>query len=349
MAERSSGGGGRVAAVTRADVARAAGVSTAVVSYVVNGGPKSVSEATAARVRQAIDRLGYRPNRTARALALGTTKTLGLVVPDSTNPFYAEYALEIQRAALRRGYAVLLTSSGFDADVELRSMLDLCDRQIDGLIITAGTSYGRLNELTRQGVRTSIVLIDSATAYPGFSTVGPAAAAGAAAAVEHLLTVHQHSRVALVIGDNADPATDGREAGWMQAHAASQRRLGPVDRTAFSRDGGYDAGLRLLQGSDRPTAVITSSDLQAIGLLRAAHELDLRVPAELAIVSFDGTEETRYCWPALTTSRQPTEVMAEAAVQAVLDPARQREHQTFSMDLVIRDSCGCRPGASAHS
>lgn len=347
MTERSTGVSGRGAAVTRADVARSAGVSTAVVSYVVNGGPKSVSKATEERVRQAITRLGYRPNRTARALAMGTTKTLGLVVPDSTNPFYAEYALEIQRAAHRRGYAVLITSSGFDAEVELRAMLDLCDRQIDGLIVTAGTSYGRLHELSRQGVRTPIVLIDSATSFPGFSTVGPAAAAGAAAVVEHLLSVHHHRGVALVIGDNADPATDGREAGWLQAHAARRRALGPVDRTAFTRDGGYEAGLRLLSaaqvrpGQDRPTAVITSSDLQATGLLRAAHELGLRVPTDLAIVSFDGTEETRYCWPALTTSRQPTEAMAEAAVQAVLDPARQPVHQSFAMDLLIRDSCGC--------
>ena len=341
MAGRTAGGGGRGTAVTRADVARYAGVSTAVVSYVVNGGPKSVSKATEARVRQAIARLGYRPNRTARALALGTTKTLGLVVPDSTNPFYAEYALEIQRAAHRRGYAVLMTSSGFGADVELRSMLDLCDRQIDGLIVTAGTSRGRLSELARQGVHIPIVLIDAAAAFPGYSTVGPAAAAGAAAGVEHLLTVHRRPSVALVIGDTADATTDGRETGWMQAHALAQRALGPVERTAFSREGGYVAGLELLQRADRPTAVVTSSDLQAIGLLRAAYQLGLRVPMDVALVSFDGTEETRYCWPALTTSRQPIEEMAEAAVQTVLDPAQPPVHQTFAMDLVIRDSCGC--------
>ena len=272
---------------------------------------------------------------------MGTTKTLGLVVPDSTNPFYAEYALEIQRAAFRRGYAVLITSSGFDADVELRSMLDLCDRQIDGLIVTAGTSRGRLSELARQGVHIPIVLIDSASAFPGYATVGPAAAAGSAAAVEHLLVEHQHPSVALVIGENADAATDGREAGWMRAHAGNRRALGQIDRTAFTRAGGHAAGLRLLRAAERPTAVLTSSDLQAIGLLRAAYELGLRVPVDLAIASFDGTEETRYCWPGLTTSRQPTEAMAEAAVRAVLSPAPQPTHQTFPMNLVIRGSCGC--------
>ena len=125
----------RRAGATRNDVARLAGVSTAVVSYVVNGGPRPVSEPTAARVRDAIERLGYRPNTTARALAVGSTKTIGLVVPDSTNPFFAEYAWQIQRVATDLGYAVLITNTGFDPVVEERSVLDLCDRQIDGLLL----------------------------------------------------------------------------------------------------------------------------------------------------------------------------------------------------------------------
>ena len=91
-------------AVTRSDVARYAGVSTAVVSYVVNNGPRPVAVETAARVRDAIDILGYRPNITARSLKLGSTGMLGLVVPDSSNPFFAEYALEIERVAAERGW-----------------------------------------------------------------------------------------------------------------------------------------------------------------------------------------------------------------------------------------------------
>lgn len=330
-----------VGAVTRVDVARYAGVSTAVVSYVVNGGPKAVSAATSARVLDAIARLGYRPNRTARALALGSTKTLGLVVPDNTNPFYAEYTLEIQRAATELDYALLITNSGFDPDIELRRMLDLCDRQIDGLILARAGEPSRVGELVKRGVRTPIVMIDSAVPLSGYASVGPDAAAGMAAAVEHLLHVHDHRDVALIIGDTVEVSIDGRESGWALAHARCGRPLGALDRSAFTREGGYLAGLRLLRGAPRPTAIVASSDLQAIGLLRAAHEQGLRVPQDLAIVSFDGTAETQYCWPPLTTIRQPTTAMAQAAVRAVLAEDQRSGHQAMPMELVVRESCGC--------
>ena len=199
---------GRGGAVTRADVARHAGVSDAVVSWVVNGGPKTVSEATTARVQDAIAKLGYRPNSTARALALGSTTMLGLVVPDSTNPFYAEYAVAVQRAAAARGYALLTISAGSDAAVELRGVLDLCDRQIDGLILARGTGAGVVGELAQRGVRTPVVLIDSAAPHPGHLTIGPDATAGIEAVTDHLLTVHDHASVALVIGDQAQAFED---------------------------------------------------------------------------------------------------------------------------------------------
>ena len=340
MARRATDAAGR-GAVTRADVARYAGVSDAVVSFVVNGGPKSVSEPTAARVRDAIQQLGYRPNSTARALALGTTRTLGLVVPDSTNPFYAEFTVAVQRAAAKLGYALLTISSGFDPTVELRGMIELCDRQIDGLLLARGTGTSGAGELARRGVRTPIVLIDSATAYPGYSTIGPAASAGIDAVVDHLLRVHDHPSVALILGDTVDASTDGREAGWLKAHARNRRSPGDIEPAPFTRTGGYEAGLRLLQKPGRPTAIVTGSDLQAVGLLRAIREVGLRIPDDVALASFDGTEEASFSWPALTTSRQPIDAMAEAAVTAVLAPEPPLDHQVFATELVIGGSCGC--------
>jgi LacI family transcriptional regulator len=334
-------GVGRRAGVTRSDVARLAGVSTAVVSYVVNGGPRPVSEPTAARVRDAIERLGYRPNTTARALAIGSTKSIGLVVPDSTNPFFAEYAWQIQRAATDLGYAVLITNTGFDPVVEERSVLDLCDRQIDGLLLARASGLLRVGELSRGGRRLPIVLIDAAAPLPGHTTVGTDAAAGSARVVEHLMGVHGHTSVALIIGDSADPAIDGRERGWTEAHARAGRRLGVVERTPFSRRGGYQAGMRLLQREDRPSAVFVSADVQAIGLLHAARELGVSLPDEIAIGSFDDSEESRFCWPPLTTAQQPTRAMAEAAVGAVLPGGPGPEHLVFDMPLVVRRSCGC--------
>jgi len=329
--------------VTRTDVARYAGVSTAVVSFVVNGGPKTVSETTTKRVLDAVEHLGYRPNRTARALSLGSTKTLGLIVPDTTNPFFAEYTRELQQAAADLGYALLMTAGGPGPDAQLRSMLDLCDRQIDGLIVARVTAMGRLEELRRRGAHQPLVIIDAASPVPGYATVGPDASKGMATAVEHLLSTHHHQGVALVIGDEVEPNTDGREAGWKLAHTGQGRALGQVARTSFTRDGGYRAGLELLGTADRPTAVVTSSDLQAIGLMRAADDLGLRVPEDVAVVSFDGTEETRFSSPPLTTARQPVAMMATAAIEGVVQHGNA-SHQSYPMDLIIRRSCGCHPG-----
>ena len=325
---------------TRNDVARLAGVSTAVVSYVVNGGPRPVSEPTAARVRDAIERLGYRPNTTARALAVGSTKTIGLVVPDSTNPFFAEYAWQIQRVATDLGYAVLITNTGFDPVVEERSVLDLCDRQIDGLLLARSSGVRRVGDLSRRGQPVPVVLIDAASPLHGYTTVGPDGAAGTRRVVEHLMSLHRHRSVAMIIGDSADPAIDGRERGWTEAHARAGRRLGALERTPFSRQGGYEAGIRLLQRRDRPSAVFVSADIQAIGLLHAARELGVSVPDEIAVGSFDDSEESHFCWPPLTNARQPVRAMAEAAIAAVLGGAAP-EHLVFDMPLVVRRSCGC--------
>jgi LacI family transcriptional regulator len=334
----------RRAGVTRADVARLAGVSTAVVSYVVNGGPRPVSDATASRVRDAIDRLGYRPNTTARALAVGATKTLGLVVPDSTNPFFAEYAWQIQRAATRLGYAVLITNTGFDPVAEERYALDLHDRQIDGLLLAGASGLRELAGLSRRGHRVPVVLIDAPTPLHDYTTVGADSTGGTRRVVEHLIDVHGHESVALIIGDSADPAVDGRERGWTEAHARAGRRLGVVEHTPFSRQGGYEAGMRLLRREERPSAVFVSADIQAVGFLRAAHELEVSVPGEVAVGSFDDSEESRFCWPPLTTAQQPVRAMAEAAIEAVLRADSAVEHLQFDMPLVVRGSCGCPTG-----
>ena len=120
---------------TRADVARRAGVSTAVVSYVVNGGPRAVAPETAARVRTAIDALHYRPNANARALRKGTTEMLGLVLPDIANPFFAEYALAIEAAAAAYGYVLVVANSNAEKARERQIVNDLAGRHVDGLML----------------------------------------------------------------------------------------------------------------------------------------------------------------------------------------------------------------------
>ncbi|GGI01263.1 LacI family DNA-binding transcriptional regulator [Arthrobacter liuii] len=327
--------------VTRKDVARYAGVSTAVVSYVVNSGPKNVAPATAARVLDAIRILGYRPNAAARALKLGSTEMLGLVLPDNSNPFFAEFAREIEIAAGNHGYALLLANSNGNVSEEHRHLRNLASRQVDGVILASNS----MNEPVTRNILTSdlpTVLLNQAVPVPGMASVGADFRAGAADAVRHLIG-HGHTEIALLMGAGTSTITDERELGWLDALAEAGLPEGPIARAPFTREGGYRGGQRLVRGAHRPTAVFCSSDLQAIGLLRALHEAGLSIPEDVAVVSFDGSAESMYSWPALTTVRQPLADMAAAAVNAVLPAGGKTPltHEVFPTELIIRRSCGC--------
>lgn len=326
-------------AVTRADVARAAGVSSAVVSYVVNDGPRNVAPETAARVRAAIETLGYRPNLNARALRRGATEMIGLVVPSSSNPFFAEYALEIERAAAEHGHAIVMANSGGDLDRERRLLDGLAGRQVDGILWAPASVRPEVAMAAHLEVPTVVFNLDGPLA--GFPTLGPDFTGGAAAVVDHLVTAHGAGTVALGRGLRGALGPNSREQGWRDALHRHGRAEGPVVEAEFSRAGGYRMGLELL-AEGLPDAVFTSSDLQAVGVLRAFHEAGVRVPEDVAVVCFDGTSESEYSWPALTVARQPVAVMAKAAVTAVLD----REHggvghRAYATELVVRRSCGC--------
>lgn len=328
--------------VTRADVARYAAVSSAVVSYVVNGGPRPVAPATAARVLEAIRVLGYRPNATARALRTGSTKLLGLVVPQISNLLFAEMALAIETAAAERGYAVLLTSSEGEPETERRHILNLAARQIDGLLLMTAMSGPNLAYLPSIGVPT--VLLDMLEEVPGFASVGLDAFAGTYDAVTHLIG-HGHGSVALVIGGGSAPGGELRERGWLKATRDAGLPDGPIAREPWTRAGGYQGGRRLFGGTSYPSAVFVSSDMQAIGLLSAVNEMGLRVPEDVAMISFDGTEASEYTYPRMTVVRQPVQAMAVDAVGRVLTLLGdgEREHVLHRPELILRASCGCSP------
>ncbi|MFI5690926.1 LacI family DNA-binding transcriptional regulator [Kribbella sp. NPDC051586] len=316
--------------VTRNDVAEYAGVSTAVVSYVVNEGPRKVAPETRERVLEAIRALGYRPNATARALRMGTTRTFGLITPDGGNPLFAELAKAIDKAAGSRGYVVLQTSTDGDPATERAKIAELLTRRVSGLLLVAPTEDPSLDDAQIPVIAINRVL-------PTVSSVRPAYREGARRGVEHLVQ-HGHRVVGLIIGGGGHPE---RELGWQDALSAAGLPLGPIARASFSREGGYTAARRLLEATPRPTAIFASSDLQAIGVLRALHESGVRVPEDIAVVAFDGTPETEYTWPPLTVVRQPLEDLAQQAVHRLIEGEPAIEALTFPTDLILRRSCGC--------
>ncbi|MCX7522569.1 LacI family DNA-binding transcriptional regulator [Microbacterium sp. STN6] len=327
-------------AVTRTDVAKLAGVSVAVVSYVVNSSPKSVAPTTRAKVLNAIDQLGYRPNAAARALKSGRSRLLGLIIPDNTNLYFAEIVAKVEEYASLSGYDVLSGSSSRSLAREAALKRQMLLRQVDGLLLLSNESRPDVSDF--QNANVPVVLLGRQEGFEGAIAVGDDHRAASYAAVTHLIA-HGHDNIAMLIGDSP---SGGRERGWEDALAASPGTRGIVIRRPFTRAGGYSGVDELLSGAhDHPTACFVGSDIQAVGLLRALHERAIRIPDDMAIVSFDGAEESEYCWPPLTAIRQPVSLIAETAVAAAIE-RRSDDFISYSAELVIRKSCGC-DGAAA--
>jgi LacI family transcriptional regulator len=336
--------------VTRDDVARLAGTSTAVVSYVINNGPRPVAPATRERVLAAIKELGYRPDRVAQAMASRRTDLIGLIVPDARQPFFAELAHAVEQAAAERGKMVLVGNSDYLDEREVHYLRAFLGMRVSGLIlISQGPSEHAAVEIDAWDAR--VVLLHRRPEAIDDVAVVLDDVGGAQLATRHLLE-HGHEYVVCLGGidstpESGDPVTDHVE-GWSRAMEEAGRSLeGRLFQAQYNRYDTYRLALELLARPDRPTAVFCATDDQAIGVLRAARELGLDVPQDLAVAGFDDVKEAALTDPPLTTVGSDREGMAKAAVELVLDDGlrvagsrRQRVRQ-FPAGLVVRRSCGC--------
>lgn len=325
---------------TRDDVARLAGVSTAVVSYVINAGPRPVADKTRERVLAAIEALDYRPNATARALKRGSTHLLGLLVSEIINPFHSECINALDVAATAKDYSILLASTHNDLAREVTLRQSLSDRGVDGLVFLSLFPDVDRAPAPRSTRGLPQVIFDRSSPVQGFSTVGAQAAEGARMITQHLID-HGHRDIAYIKGALHPVVADSRRAGWELALEVNGLNPGEPVVTEWTRDGGAHAVHRLWGGSRRPTAIFAGSDLMAIGALQALRERGLRPGKDVAVASFDGTAESNYSWPPLTTVRQPFEQMAQATIEVFESDASVPEAKIFPMELIIRSSCGC--------
>ncbi len=328
-------------------MARAAGTSTAVVSYVLNEGSRPISPATREKVLRAMEEVGYRPNGIARALASGSTRTLGLVVPELGNQFFAALANALEAEASRHGLVLLLGDSAESVDRERSLVETFSARQVDGLIYVGVGAHDAVEIAT--SARIPVVVLDRVADDERAASVVIDNVEGAAGATRHLLE-HGRRDVGAILGPSEVPTSLARFFGWRKAF--EEAGLRPDDRflqwAPFSKEGGYRAGLSLLGAEVVPDALFVASEDQALGLLCAAAELGVSVPGSLAVVSFDGTEASRYSVPPLTTVAPRFDEIARRTIdllRAAPDAAPRAE--TCAADLVLRSSCGCQWPAGA--
>lgn len=328
---------------TRTDVARLAQVSTAVVSYVMNNGPKNVAPATSERVRQAAKALKYRPNSTARALRMGVSHMFGVVVPDFRNPYFADFNEAVEKEASRHGYSTMFLSSHADPNTEHGCIEKLLLRNVDAIFAAPAQSLSQLASIDRQDC--VFVMLDSKTAFidsqkpiPGFKAVSSDLMDGVDLAVQHLVG-HGRTRTAMLFGGDL-PSDDGRVLGWYQAHQKLRIPAGPILHSGYTDDGAYHAINELIDSENRPNALFISSDFEAIGALRALHERNIRIPEDIAVISFDGTFMCKNTWPQLTAVHQNVNLIAKTAVNAALH-SDVPNSQIIPTTIDIRQSCGC--------
>ncbi|MEU3556869.1 LacI family DNA-binding transcriptional regulator [Streptomyces fragilis] len=339
-----------MAKVTRDDVARLAGTSTAVVSYVINNGPRPVAPATRERVLAAIAQLGYRPDRVAQAMASRRTDLIGLIVPDARQPFFGEMAHAVEQAASERGKMVLVGNTDYVAEREVHYLRAFLGMRVSGLILVSHA----LNDQAAAEIEAwdaRVVLLHERPEAIDDVAVVTDDVGGARRAVRHLLE-HGHPYVACIGGtaetpEVGDPVSDHVE-GWRLAMADfGLTTEGRCFEAPYNRYDAYRVALGLLSGPDRPPAVFCSTDDQAVGVLRAARELRIDVPGELAVAGFDDIKEAALTDPPLTTVATDRKTMARAAVDLVLDdtvrlPGNGHDRlRVVPAHLVVRRSCGC--------
>lgn len=331
---------------TLAQVARLSGVSVASVSRALNGG--SASRDTIERVRAAVNELGYVPDATARLLKLGHAPAIACAVPDIANPIYVEMVKAMEAVARREGFRLSLTSVGSDPD-EIAALVRSMDRGFaDGLIITPLRVTGSLIEALLT-LSVPVVVIGRIDPEVPIDAVGVDSAAGVRAAVDHLIA-GGHASVTLLNGP--DDTTPGHYRLEAYLDAAAQHGFAPQVITAddFTTEAALQALGSLFTREDRPSAVLATNDLLAVGVMRAAAKAGLGVGPDLGVVGMDDTVFAHLVQPALTSVSLAAGGRAQRAVELLLErisrPGRAHQRVIVEPTLVIRESSPNRRGWS---
>jgi LacI family transcriptional regulator len=326
------------------DVARQAKVSLMTVSRVINN-KGDVSSETRQRVLEVISNLGYRPSAIARSLATKETSTIGLVVPDVSNTFFAEVTQGVERLAYSKGYHVFLCNTEEDPQRELAVIQSLEEKRVDGLILCSS----RLPEEKLVEVMSNlraVVLVNrrlTQTADDTFDSVSLDDERTGWAATDHLIK-SGHKQIGFLAGPPTSYSAAGRHKGYLAALQGAGIHLadGWMKHCQPSVEGGYEATRYLLGDCPELTALFCFNDLIAVGALQACEELKRRVPEDLAIVGHDDIPVAALVSPTLTTCRVPRYELGARAVNALLERLRdcpgECNQSVLQPELVIRES-----------
>ncbi|SHI88541.1 transcriptional regulator, LacI family [Roseomonas rosea] len=339
--------------LTLKDVAARAGVSRATVSLVLRDSPLVAAE-TRDRVRGAVDALGYVYNRGAATLRSSRTKTIGLLVTDLSNPFFAEMAIGVDRVMEAEGYVSFLVSTGESLERQERFLRRMREQGVDGVVLcpATGTAPG-LVRMLREWSLPCVQALRCVTLPPGEEPGDYAGAdyrSGVEETVEHLVRLG-HRRIAFIGGELLHSATRERWAGFRDAMRRHGLDDGLILRTPLTRRAGAETIGSLLDSSDPPSAAICFNDIVAFGVMLGLERRGLRAGRDLAVTGVDDLPDAALTEPPLTTvSTLPRLVGEESArllLRRIAEPERRSERIVLPARLVLRASCGVTRQAAA--
>ena len=328
-------------------VAERASVSIATVSRTINRIP-SVNPKLANRVWDAIHELGYFPNTQARALGSGRSGIFGLIVSDITNPFFPELVQGFEDVAVESGYEILVGSTNYDPRRMEMCIRRMIERKAEGVaVMTFGIEQPIFDKLIERKV--PLVFVEGGPDKPNISVLKVDYHHGIRQGVQQLAALG-HRRIAFISGPPEINSAQARVAAFRQSLAecgipVSEPWIVAGDHTL---EGGARGAEKLLDGTSRPTAVMCSNDMTAMGVLHKAYRTAVKVPADLSVIGFDDIGMSRIVIPPLTSIQMSRVELAKAAVTAlrahVEGTPAQREYK-IDTQLVVRESTGFPPGA----
>jgi LacI family transcriptional regulator len=328
------------------DVAAIAGVSFTTVSHVVNNS-RPVSADVRAKVERAIRELDYVPSAVARSLKAKSTATIGLLVPNATNPYFAELARGVEDGCAKNGYCVFFCNSDDDPAKQRHYLRVLQEKRIDGLVIASAGEDSVLAQCLA-GAREPLVIVDRNIEGVSADLVQIDHEKGAYLATRHLLQLG-HSAIGCITGPVATAVSAMRLHGFIRAMAERGVEIAPnaIVQSDFSATGGYAAASQLFDDM-LPTAIFACNDMMGIGALRAAAERKIRVPYDCSIIGFDDVELSRYTYPALSTVGQSVRALGEMAAQTLIERITRKlagatRRRVVAPRLVSRESTAVAP------
>ena len=328
------------------DVAAIAGVSFTTVSHVVNNS-RPVSAEVRLKVERAILELDYVPSAVARSLKARNTLTIGLLVPNATNPYFAELARGVEDGCAKNGYCMFFCNSDDDPAKQRSYLRVLQEKRIDGLVIASAGEDAVLAQ-SLAGSREPLVILDRNIEGVSADLVQIDHEKGGYLATRHLLQLG-HSRVGCITGPIATAVSAMRVHGFIRAMAERGIEIEPnaIQQSAFSATGGYEAASQLFD-TLKPTGIFACNDMMGVGALRAAAERGINVPHDCSIIGFDDIELSRYTYPALSTVGQSVRELGELAAQTLIDriagkvPATTRR-RVVTPRMILRESTAVVP------